>query len=263
MSQNLISEPIEVYLKKAKDWLTSHQLADFRRSPRLYYKKKLGLIEEEDRPGYLISRALHTLVLEGPQRFKEKYAVGRPINPKTGEVYGSNTKAFAEWSAAQGKQVLTIQQKDLVQRMADAVQSHSLAVELLNQGEPKLVVRIKYCLRPCQIRMDWFDLRRGIVDLKTCDDLDWFEADARRYGYVHEMAFYHAVLAEAISLLAPVHLIAVEKKEPYRCGVWKVHDDVLEQARRENEIAIERLRQCMATGTWPTGYEDLRIFDRI
>ena len=37
--------------------------------------------------------------------------------------------------------------------------------------------------------MDWFDAHRGIADLKTCDNLDWFEADARRYGYAHQLAF--------------------------------------------------------------------------
>ena len=58
-----------------------------RKCPALYHKKKLGLIEDEDRPAYLIGRALHTLALEGRERFEAEYAVGGPINPKTGEVY--------------------------------------------------------------------------------------------------------------------------------------------------------------------------------
>ena len=60
------------------------------------------------------------------------------------------------------------------------------------------------------------------MDLKTCDDLTWFEADARKLGYLHQMAFYRAVLAQVLDgLLVPVHIIAVEKKEPFRCGVWR------------------------------------------
>ena len=94
---------------------------------------------------------------------------------------------------------------------------------------------------PCQIRMDWFDPHQGIVDLKTCDDLTWFEADARRFGYVHQLAFYQAVLAQVVGIFMPVHLIAVEKKEPFRCGVWKVAPDALVQAQRENREAIDRL----------------------
>ena len=67
---------------------------------------------------------------------------------------------------------------------------------LLEYGEPEGVVRADYCGMPCQIRMDWFEPHHGIVDLKTCDDLTWFEADARRYGYAHQLAFYRAVLAQ-------------------------------------------------------------------
>jgi len=70
------------------------------------------------------------------------------------------------------------------------------------------------------------------------------------------------VLAKAIALLMPVYFVAVEKKEPYRCGVWKVHEDALAQARRENEATIERLRRCMATDTWPSGHKNTLRFSR-
>jgi hypothetical protein len=66
--------------------------------------------------------------------------------------------------------------------MADGVRANGLAVDLLSEGVPEGVVRAEYCGVPCQSRMDWFDPHRGIADLKTCDDLMWFEADARRYG---------------------------------------------------------------------------------
>lgn len=61
----ILHEPFREYQAKSKLHLTSHQLADFRRCPLLYHKKKLGLVPDEDRPAYLIGRALHTLVLEG------------------------------------------------------------------------------------------------------------------------------------------------------------------------------------------------------
>ena len=91
----------------------------------------------------------------------------------------------------------------------------------------------------------------------------YFEADARRYGYVHQVAFYQAVLSQVIGLAMPVHFVAVEKKQPFRTGVWKVHEEVLAQARRENEAAIGRLRECMATDIWPSGYEECRLVDSL
>jgi hypothetical protein len=56
----------------------------------------------------------------------------------------------------------------------------------------------------------------------------------------------------------PCYLIAVEKKEPYRCGVWLIEPDVLAVCQAENEQAMERLRECRRSGIWQTGYEDLR-----
>ena len=135
------------------------------------------------------------------------------------------------------------------------------ALALLLYGRAEGVVRAEYCNTPCQIRIDWTNPQRGIVDLKTCDDLTWFEADARRYGYHRQMAFYRAVLAQAIGALVPIHLIAVEKREPFRCGVWRVADETLAQAQRENEAAIRRLLACRENDEWPTGYEDIRILD--
>lgn len=256
-------EPDHIYRQKSKDNLGSHALADFRRCPWLFHKKELGLIADEDRPAYLVGRAAHTLILEGRQRFAAEYAVGGPINPRTGSPFGSNTKAFREWADAQGKPVLTDDQNYLIEQMAAGIDMNSVAIKLLATGVPEGVVRTRYIDTPCQTRMDWFSSHDGIVDLKTCDDLTWFEADARRYGYVHQMAFYRAVLCEVAGERYPVHIIAVEKREPFRCGVWRVGEDVLGIAEKENEEAMRRLQRCRERGEWPTGYEDVRVFDYL
>jgi len=62
---------------------------------------------------------------------------------------------------------------------------------------------------------------------------------------------------------APVHVIAVEKKPPYRCGVWRMSAQTLAVARRENEAAIARLGECESRNLWPTGYEEVRAFDYV
>ncbi len=263
-----IFEPAEQYHASAKDHLSSHRLADFRRSPLLYHWKQTGLARDEDRPAYLMGRAAHTLILEGREKFLAEYAIGGPINPKTGEVYGSTTKAFAEWAQAQGKPVLTEKQAQQIEQMAAGVMAHELAQELLVLGVPEAVLRTRWHNIDCQVRVDWFTHLPGaaIVDLKTADDLTYFETDARRYGYPHQLAFYRSITAAAASIDPrdiPVHMIAVEKKEPFRCGVWRVGEDVLGLAQKENEEAIKRLRHCRETNTWPTGYEDVRTFDWI
>jgi hypothetical protein len=99
------------------------------------------------------------------------------------------------------------------------------------------------------------------VDLKTCEDLDRFERDARRFDYPHQVAFYREVLAEGAGVRLPVSIVAVEKQEPHRCGVWHVSEGLLERCTRENDAAIERLKRCEREDRWPTGFETPRPMD--
>lgn len=259
----LIIESEDAYRSKAATHLTSHRLADFRRNPLLFHKKELGLVTEEDRPAYQIGRAAHTLILEGRKVFEKRYAVGGPVNPKTGEVFGERTKAYAEWAEAQGKPVLTTEQNVLVEQMAASVKAHQHAAELLAEGVAEGVVRLDYIGMACQSRIDWVHPDRGMVDLKTCDNLDWMEMDAKSYGYAHQLAFYRSMLAAVTGESEPVFIIAVEKREPFRTGVWIMGQNVLAVAQKENEQAMTRLAKCRATDSWPTGYENIRTFDYL
>lgn len=148
-------------------------------------------------------------------------------------------------------------------KLQKSVWLHSLASELLLEGVAEGVVRKEYCGVPCQIRMDWFSPKYGLIDLKTCEELQWFESDCRRYGYIYQLAFYQAIIEKAIGKTVPVHIIAVEKREPHACGVWKITQEALDIAALVNRTALEKFKTCCATNNWPTGYEDLRIIDNI
>ena len=77
----------------------------------------------------------------------------------------------------------------------------------------------------------------------------------------HQFALYQNVLDQVIGKIVPVYVIAVEKQEPYRCGVWQVNSETLLLARAEIEAAIERLKVAKAVDQWSTGYEELRILN--
>lgn len=254
------SEPFEAYNKARKQFLSSHQLADFRKCPLLYKRKKDGLIEEPDRVAFQIGRAAHCLVLEGVDEFHQRYAVGGPINEKTGKYFGKLTKAYAEWEATQGRPCIDIETYDLLKKLEESFRSHQLARSLVEVGNPELVGRAKYLDVDCQIRMDWFG-PAGIIDYKTCDDLTWFESDARRYGYAHQLAFYRGVAEAVTGKVYPVYLVASEKSEPFRTGVWQLSPSLIERATQDNIEAMNRLAHFAKTGAWPTNYEDLRFFD--
>ena len=261
----LVREPADVYHAKAKDFLSAHALAEFRRCPLLYRKKELGLVPERDTAAYIVGRAAHALILEGRQCYEREYAIGGPINPKTGQPFGSQTKAFAEWAEQQSKPVLSDVHAALVEQMAAAVREHAHARELLTEGVAEGVVRGRYHDHNCQARIDWVnpDAHIGIVDLKTADSLDAFEFDLRAYGYVHQLAFYRALVAVGCGSRLAVHIVAVEKREPFRCGVWQITPKVLDQAQGENEEAMADMRRCRETGAWFTRYESLRLVERL
>ena len=262
--------PAEEYHQAARDgkFLSSHLLGDFRKSPRLYQKKMNGEIEPSESAALAIGRAVHTLVLEGRAKFDEEFLVtDGPVNPKTGEPFGKATKAYREWAEAQAKEVVSGPDFAFLTKLRESVWAHPVARELLDDGIAEQTVRTRYGDEPCQIRMDWFradfEGRPVICDLKTCETLDYFEGDARRFGYPQQMAFYREVLRAASGgeVVADCYLVAVEKREPMRCGVWKLTDGILESCALENERAIAALRKCRREGNWPTGTEDLRLLD--
>lgn len=257
-------EPSEQYHAKAKDYLSSHRLGDFRKCPLLYFKKQEGLIPDHDSPAYLEGRAAHSLILEGRAAYEAEFVTDAqaPVNPRTGKSFGPTSDKYKEWADGQDKEVITADIAARVEAMNASVRSHEHASRLLATGVAEGVVRRSCLGMPCQIRMDWFNANENaLCDLKTTDDLSFFEYDAKRYGYPWQIAFYRAVLAAALECSVtdiPCYLIAVEKKEPFRCGVWLLDPDMLAVCQAENEQAMERLCESRRSGIWQTGYEELR-----
>jgi hypothetical protein len=259
----LTSESADKYHAKAGEYMSSHQLIDFMACPFLYLKRRNGLVEDKESSAFLVGRAAHTRILEGIEVYEREYAIGGPINPTTGKPYGSTTKKFLEWQELQQKPIIPIDKADLIEQMHSGVRMNAHACELLTEGRAEGVVRTDYRGFQCQIRIDWTNPEHGIVDFKTCDDLTWFENDARRYRYHYQLAFYQAVLAQVVGQFVPVYIIAVEKREPFRCGVWQFEEETLALARAEINSALERLMTARQTDIWATGFEDLRILSII
>ncbi|HEY3325069.1 MAG TPA: DEAD/DEAH box helicase family protein [Planctomycetota bacterium] len=216
-------EPEKEYREKSKEFLSSHLLADFRKCPALFFKKRQGLVPDEDRPAYALGRATHTLILEGRDKFKQQYAFGGPINPKTNAYYGANTKAYAEWAAAQGKPVLTDDQVALIRDLASAVRAHEGATELLREGTAEAVVRHEYCGVPCQVRMDCFN-PESLVAFQICWKL-WNSRWNRTGEHRRPRILY----------LADRNILVDDPKDktftPFGDARWKIEGGVINKGR--------------------------------
>ena len=283
-NDGIIAEPSATYHARRGENVSSHGLTqDFKKSPALYHAKVTGEIKDIDRPAYKPGRAAHSLILEGRQQFEKDFCWDSPINEKTGKPFGPTSKPYLEWAEGERREIITPDQLALVEAMEKKVRNHEQATYLLSNGIAEGVIRVNLPVPqigytnsmvktlPCQIRMDYFHFEEGLIDLKTCDDIDYFEPDSRRYRYIHQLAFYRSVIVHKFDPkgeiweqgLLPVRLIAVEKKPPHRVGVWRIGDYVLGVAKEENDILLAELAECRSKNIWPTRYEKERTLEMI
>ena len=76
----LNAEPAEEYHAKAGEYLSSHQLLDFMKCPRLHRKKTLGLVEDSRSPAYVVGEAAHVRIVEGLAAYQNRFAFGGTVH---------------------------------------------------------------------------------------------------------------------------------------------------------------------------------------
>lgn len=261
----LINETNEAYHEQAKDNLSSGQLVSADECLALYKKKKDGLVPSRESAAMTFGTNFHCAVLE-PDRFDRDYILSSagPVNPTTRKQFGPSSQQYKDWLQRMGPSKVVISEKDydMIKEMQKSVQEHPIAGPMLKRGVAEKVARCQYFGMPCQARFDWVTPEGDLVDLKSSADLKWFFSDAKKLKYDRKMSFYKSVLEGFLQEeIKRVYLIAVEKKEPYRCGVFEITKKALRLANECNVKAIERIKACQESGVWPTGFEEVRKLD--
>lgn len=144
-----------------------------------------------------------------------------------------------------------------VHDMADQLRVHPLAGPLLSGGvaEQTLVWFDEDTWVWCRAMLDY---RRGrtVVDYKTSDDASpaGFRRSIAKYGYPVQRALYLAGMRALQLAPDPAFLfIAQEKEPPYLVGVYDLDDEAVYAGEVAVRRALERYRDCVASGIWP-GY---------
>jgi len=260
----ILNMPASEYDEGRTNHLTSHGLMDYIKSPRIHNLKQSGMLPRKTSKSFAVGTATHTLVLEGRGEFDRNYYSPmpgtEPVNDKTGKPYGVATKAYTEWleAEAQGREVLTPADYDLVIGMATAVGHHQQACHLLEQGTPEGVLRAEIDGVAVQTRMDWFNPDAGVIDLKTITDLDDFPEQFDKFNYGIQFAFYQLVAEEVLGRCLPFYAVVVEKAPAHRVGVFTVNQHRMERERRVVTRYMDAYRKSLELDHWPTGYESLR-----
>jgi len=205
--------------------------------------------------------ALHAMILE-PARFADEYTIGGPTNPKTGNPYGSDTKAFLEWAAEQRNPILTREEHRLIVGMADSIAAHPLA-RTIRDGprETELSVFWKRDGQPCKARLDCVQ-ENTIWDIKTCRDAGYrgFERAIADYRY-HMAASWYMQGWDALNPGKTMRYLwlAVENAPPYALAVYEASLDLLQVGFERINAAVETVRTCTQKNHWPVSYCDEEI----
>jgi hypothetical protein len=205
-------------------------------------------------------QAIHAALLE-PARFVDAYTVGGPINPRTGQPFGEETKAYSTWAAAQNKPCLSQSTYDLCKALSVAVHAHPFLGPLLRTMQTEVVIQWVHEESGLLLkgRLDALNVQAGIIlDLKSCES-----ASAQRFGhaaYKNGYLFQAAMYVEGFKAAAArppkqYILAALEKTSPYDIQCFAVSDSWLDLGRAQVADALRQLVLCRRYDDWP-GYPE-------
>lgn len=200
-----------------------------------------------DSAALLVGRAIHTIVLEGMEAYRNRAV-----------VFGGKTRQGKAWDefreAHKGREILSTAEDELARACAEAVLEDPIAKRHLRHGIAEKVIQWKDeetgILCKCRV-----DLVNGhLVELKSTrdPDPDSFARDAHRFGYHGQIAFYHdGVVASGYELEQPPALITVGTKPPHDVVVLKVSEYEIEAGQNLYRPLLVELAECLERDEWP------------
>lgn len=209
-----------------------------------------------------LGTALHALVLE-PDKWGDLIAVEPMLDRRT--KLGKEASLSFE-SATVGKAVITGNQYDAAQRMAESVRAHPAVRAVLDNPA---------CVRELAIRAN--DPETGLplkckpdvrvpawlLDLKTAANPspDGWVRQAANLGYARQAAHYRHVLRCGLDVDCRFAHIVVQSSEPWECACYYLEDSDLSHAHEQNAMTLNRLKACYESGVWeaPQNREILRV----
>jgi hypothetical protein len=258
----IYNEPSEVY--HGTDCVGSHRLDDLTPYPILFRKRWVTkeIPPDEGSPAMAFGRYFHTLSLEGEDAAARGYAVAPVCDKRTTAGKATYAAFLAE---SEGKQVISADDQALAWRMVKAIREKPSAVKLLAQGKPEVTFRQQMASFAIQARVDWFDdtVKDApmLIDVKSVDSLEAFDAHFFKFNYFRQAAFYRLVVAKVLGLetFQPQFCyIVVEKNEPFQCAIRIPDAESLAIGTKEVMADLHRLKTCYDSKDWPGEPDEAR-----
>lgn len=207
-------------------------------------------------------RAVHTLLQE-PELFAATFERG-PINPKSEEEYGGNTKAWREAEQeAESRGKCLYSEAWAVPAMVAAIQNNPECGRIL-AGKPLIEATLIWKDPAsgvlCKARPDNLQMAAGIMlDVKTTESAHplRFARSCVDYGYFDQAAHYQNGVKVLTGSLVEPWLIPVEVDAPHAVAAYRVADDsgddeTMSTARMRVAYALAKIAECEKSGKWPS-----------
>ena len=254
--------PFEVYCRLP--YLNHSALKHMDKSPRAF-KHDLDNASSEPNDGQRLGTGLHALVLE-PDRLAEML-IPPPINPKTGEAYGSKTNAWADYAANHpGKLILSNEERERLNAMVRSLRANPLIREHLESPsrhiEETMIWDCPLTGMRCKGRVDLRNVGVARVDVKTTRsgvDPQAFRNTIIRFGYHTQDAFY-AIGATVLGLPEKHHYIAaVESEGDMDSALFEIDDETRSLAISIVTGWLKTVRACRENCLWPGVQRDAGV----
>lgn len=194
-------------------------------------------------PSLKFGTLAHRLVLE-PEKFTEQAVGHGPINEKTGQPYGQETKVFAQWQAENpDKIVVDATALRMLGRMPAPVRE-ALAGGVSEASAFASLGKVSAKCRP--------DHLRGTVirDLKTINDIDLIPKHIVRYKYWFSAAWYRAVMRAETGESHDFTLIFAESKPPHRWRIVELDASYRMHGADAVKRIVSMIEESTASGDW-------------
>ena len=230
------------------------------RSPLHYWARYVdpNRVDPEPTPAMRLGTAVHTLTLER-DTWDDRYVVAPNCDRRTKE----GKARWAEFEAeAKGRELISVDDRATISRMAEAVWKHPAAGMLLNlpgQAETTHMWIDATTGLECKCRPDWLTSDGAlIVDLKTTEDASpaGFRKSIGSFRYHCQSAWYlHGHEQSTGRRPDQFIFICVEKKPPHAVAVYAADSEMIGIGYDTAMRDLQRLAECKAAGSWP-GYSD-------
>lgn len=223
--------------EEERQYLSSTQLKLYKTSPKAY-KYAVDNPDEDKSDALRLGSLFHSLMAsfadrggtwDGYRVWRSKIAVFTPpVNEKTGQPYGSATKAYKEaydafLQASAGKTIATAEEADLIHAMAQSLLDECGATsaqtrKLLKWGEAEASHFVEYEGCKFKFRPD-LETKHKIVDWKTVSTDDFGERSINsiisKFGYDISAAFYQFMEHEQSGKWKQFYWVFVSKTPPH------------------------------------------------